>query len=175
MPFSLEQLFARFRPMSPEQRVRRVFDVTTRIFAIDGDDKIYPEILKYRRQIEPTTGIMKQLLIARAMDDLAAEDGFLITKVISLGEKHPLAAFLEQEVEISPSQFIVLTLYLNREAKTYHYSGSKLGCTPEDSFAIADALVKAAVALAAHRQKGDEWRILPRNQVTAELLAIIQP
>lgn len=175
MPFSLKEIIASFAPMSRPDRVRRVLECTCRIFAADGDDKLLPKMVKYRLGIEPTTGLTRQILIARAMMDLKDNDGLILTKIISMGPAYSLAAFSEHEIKEETGSFFALTIILNQDARTFHLGGDEFSSSETDAFAIAESLVKATVALETHRKEGDTYRILPKKFATPEILARVRP
>lgn len=150
----IKEFFSRSQPLSRGEQSLRVLDTTARTFVIDGNYHISGAIADYRRQIEPTTGLSKQILLARAISDLSGSDGRLGTTVKRLGKDKPFASFFEFSITYGNGKAVVMGINLNIDRPI----------DSVDGFSVADALVEAEVAIENRNKKGEGERIVKRGQ-----------
>ncbi len=160
----IKDIFNRLQPPSRGKQALKAFVTATRSFTLGSDYQVIPEVVEYRRQIEPTTGVSRQILLARAMSDLAAPDGKFIISLKRLGG-NPLASFFEFEIDTGKRKAVILGVNLNLDAHVKHLGSDDFYVSMEDGYSVVNALVEAEVAIEMRRRKGEEGIILRRNQV----------
>ncbi len=160
----IKDILNRLQPLSRGKQALKAFVTATRSFTLGSDYQVIPEVFEYRRQIEPTTGLSKHILLARAMSDLAAPDGQLIVSLKKLGGS-PLASFFEFEIDTDKRKAVILGVNLNLEAHIKHLGGDDFYVSMEDGYSVVNALVEAEAAIEMRRKRGEDKVILHRDQV----------
>ena len=159
----IKEILNRLQPPSRGKQALRVFVTATRSFTLGSDYQVIPEVVEYRQQIEPTTGVSRHVLLARAMSDLAASDGQLIVSLKRLGG-NPLASFFEFEIDTGTRKAVILGVNLNLDAHVKHLGGDGFYVSMEDGYSVVNALVEAEAAIEKMSIAGEEGSIMKRSQ-----------
>lgn len=143
-------------------KLLNVFGIIINTFTLGTGRKTVNEIVQYRQQVEPTTGLTKQILLSRAIADLTSPEGRLWVNFKKMGFS-PLASPFEEEVETNTGGRVIIGVNLNLEAQV-KFNGDDFYVSKEDGFSVSEALITAVVALDSRDKKGQADLVLKRSE-----------
>ena len=164
----LEDLVSRFLSPDKEKQVLRAFAHVTKAFALGTGRKTVDQFMVYGQEVEPTTGLSRQILVNRAISDLASPKGWLQVIFEKLGQA-PLASFFEAETDTDMGRKVMLGVKLNLEAGIKFGRGTNFQMSESDTFSVAEALVAAMVAFD-RREKNNETALILKRSENLEVL-----
>lgn len=146
-----------------EKQVLKAFSIVTNTFAQGTGRKTVNKVVEYRQAVEETTGLSKQILLNRAITDLASTDGRLLVIFKKLGTA-PLASFSETEADTDMGWKVMLMISLNLDTHIEFNQSGNFNISRKDAYSVTDALIEGMVVIYKLEESGQAAKILRRNE-----------
>ena len=159
----LKDMWIGLLPPDREKQVLQAFVTVTKTLAQGTGKKTVDQIVANGQEVEPTTGLSRQILLNQAISDFASPEGRLLV-IFKKSGKALLASFFEKEIETDKGRRVILGVVLNLDAKVKFGGSDNFEMSEPDVFSVSEALVEAMVVFDRRGKEGETALILKRNE-----------
>lgn len=127
--------------------------------------EIPEEIFLWQQQLNPDTGLRNNILLARAIIDLEADDryGYLNLSPQRLGLQTPLASFVTSPPS-GPQNKLAIGLVINVDTPIKHISSLDFYIGQTDVLLFLNALIQAQAAIENKYRDNSLGQVMTRNE-----------
>lgn len=125
--------------------------------------EISEAVFFWQQQFNPDTGLRNNILLAKAINDLESDDGYLILSPQRLGLQTPLAGFVTSPPS-GPQNKLAIGVVINVDTPIEHISGLDFYIGQTDVLLFLNTLVQAQATIENKGRDNSLDQVMTRNE-----------